>query len=365
MRKSPTRSDVAQRAGVSEAVVSYVMNDGPRPVSESARARVLAAVEHLGYRPNQLARALRSNRSRSIGLLVPDALNPFFGELTQHIERVCQEQGYMLIIGTTSNDPDRESHYLEAFAERQVDGMIVISSASDWPHARGTSVRIAQTPLVLVDRTPERATGAVAKSDNALGAEAAVRHLLESHGKKRILLLAGPPGLDSTRARIEGAMRAITDLPDSQYTLVHSDFSFEAGYEVTAAAVSDEVSARNQAGELHSKPGETEPAAPFDALFALSDVQAIGAIRALNDAGISVPGDTAVVSFDGTELSKYSRPSLTSVEQDVEAIAHAAMDRLTKLIENSGEETELVFDPVVQTPRLLRRESCGCKLQPR
>lgn len=334
MRKSPTRTDVARLAGVSPAVVSYVVNNGPRPVSDSAREKVNAAIQTLGYRPNQVAKALRANRSLSIGLLLPDALNPFFWELTQRIERECLDRGYMLFIGTTNNNPDRERHYLRAFEDRQVDGMIVISATADWKDAAPTS-----TPRVLIDRSPEHTESAAAKSDGALGARLAVDHLLMEHHRRNVLLLAGPEQLESTVARAKGALAAIAAQPGARAQLLHSDFGFAAGYDATHAAI---VADRG-----------------IDSIFAFSDVQAIGAVRACEDLGIAVPADISLVAFDGTELTKYTRPRITSIEQHVSTMAIAAMDRILQLI--SGEQVEAA-DPIIAVPQLRVQESCGCEI---
>lgn len=334
MRKQPTRADVAQLAGVSSAVVSYVVNNGPRPVSDKARRRVNSAIQELGYRPNQVAKALRSNRSLSVGLLLPDALNPFFWELTQYIERECLDRGYMLFIGTSDNDPQLEQHYLGAFEDRQVDGMIVISATADWSHTAPSS-----TPRVLIDRSPEHAARPVAKSDGAVGAHLAVSHLLDAHGRRRLLLLAGPPQLESTAVRREGALAAIDEVDGATATLVHSEFGFAEGY---------------AAMRKHLASGSA-----CDGIFAFSDVQAIGAVRACEDAGLAVPGDVSITAFDGTELTRFTCPRITSVEQDSAAMAAAAMDHLSRRIAGTEDPIDDA-EPLIGTPHLRIQDSCGC-----
>lgn len=336
-RSSPTRADVARLAGVSEAVVSYVMNNGPRPVSENARQRVKAAVTELGYRPNQVARALRGTRSSSIGLLLPDAGNPFFWEFAQRIESECLAHGYALFVGTTGNDPERERRYLSEFADRQVDGLVLISTSPTFSQADHPRL-----PVVLVDRTPSDGTDAV-ESDNFRGGHAAVSHLLEVHHSRHVLLLAGPDELESTRLRKEGALAALARA-GADHTIVYGEFSLEAGHRLAAEMLSG---------------GHGSP--PFDGVFAFSDIQGIGALRAFYDQGAAVPDDLPLVSFDGTELGHYVTPSLTTVRQNSAALAANAFDAIEWLIRTPADAAEEMTAPTVITDFELRLGgSCGC-----
>jgi LacI family transcriptional regulator len=342
-RSSPTRADVAKLAGVSEAVVSYVMNDGPRPVSEGARERVKAAVAELGYRPNQVARALRGVRSSSLGLLLPDAGNPFFWELAQHIESECLAHGYVLFVGTTGNDPERERRYLSEFADRQVDGLVLISTSptftrSDYPNL----------PVVLVDRAPVGNTDEVLQSDNFRGGQVAVSHLIDVHQSRHVLLLAGPEELDSTRLRKEGALAAI-ERAGVAHTVVYGDFSLAAGHRLTTQLLSGSAGARQ-----------------FDSIFAFSDVQGIGALRACHEQGVAVPGDLPLVSFDGTELAEFVTPSLTTVRQNSAALAANAFDAIEWLIRTPADADDEGSAPTVITDFELRLGgSCGCGIRTR
>ncbi|WP_163569815.1 LacI family DNA-binding transcriptional regulator [Fodinicola feengrottensis] len=150
--KPATRKNVAELSGVSGAVVSYVVNGGPRPVSAQTRERVLAAMQELNYRPNAAARALRLRRTNAIGLILPDISNPYFGEFAKAIEDAAFDRGFALILGNSSNDPDREAAQLDSFIDRQVDGLLVISVRR---HAELSIVRDAQIPLVVIDQ-PEK-----------------------------------------------------------------------------------------------------------------------------------------------------------------------------------------------------------------
>ena len=328
-----TRADVARRAGVSPALVSYVLNSGPRPVSAPARQRVLQAVEELGYRPNRIARALRENRTHSIAMLIPDHVNPHFAELAQAVENEAFLRDYMLLIGTANNDIARERSYLRSFVDRQVDGLLLISAASSPDVELITDARI---PVVLLDRAPHDSGFSTVTIDNQRAAREAVEHLL-AHGRRAPACIAGPRELDAVEERVVGWRQAleasgIVDLPP----LVHTTFSREAGY----AAMK----------KLLQGPDT------FDSVFIASDAQAIGAMRACDELGRAIPDDVALVAFDGTRAGAFTRPPLSSVEQGVPDIARAAVQELLERIRNNGSPAR---HQVLQ-PHLRIGGTCGC-----
>ena len=145
-----TRDDVARRAGTSAAVVSYVLNDGPRPVAAATRQRVLDAVKELGYRPNAIARALSERRSRALGLVVSDISNPFIGELAGAIEREAFERGYTVLLGNTMVDEERERRYLRHFIDRQADGLLIVPVGMD--QSMIDELNTGTIPVVVLDR---------------------------------------------------------------------------------------------------------------------------------------------------------------------------------------------------------------------
>ncbi|MFD4958238.1 LacI family DNA-binding transcriptional regulator [Microbacterium sp. NPDC058389] len=328
---SVRRADVAQAAGVSPAVVSYVLNGGPRPVSADARRRVEAAIAELGYRPNKIAQALRGTRTHSIAMLMPDHLNPHFAELAQAMEDEAQRRGYVLIIGTAANDVEREQSYLRSFLDRQVDGVVLISAAAD-PDVH--EIEAAGIPLVLLDRAAVGATHSSVVTDNRAAAALGVRHLQE-HGRSRLRFLSGPAELEPVRERDQGWHETTGDRGDD--SVWRSAFSREAGYRAVQAAIA-------------------ASGVDFDGLFTASDAQAIGALRALREAGARVPDDVALVSLDGSEAGLYTLPALTSVVQDVHRLAAEAVEILVARADASA-PTHLVLEPSL---RIL--QSCGCPL---
>jgi LacI family transcriptional regulator len=322
-----TRNDVARTAGVSPAVVSYVLNSGPRPVSEKARARVLAAVKELGYRPDGLARSLKMGRTRTLGLVLPDASNPFFAELARAIEDAAFARGFAVMVCNSADDLERERTYIASLAERRIDGLILISATAEQDLTDFTNLAI---PIVALDRSPDESPVSTIRSDNEDGAYQGTRHLLE-HGHRRIAFVGGPDAGVSD-ARREGWQRALGEAGREALTECRAAFSFEGGRAAAATLIA-----------------ELRP----DAVLVSSDIQAIGFISGLRCAGFSVPTDIALVSIDGTKAGEFSIPSLTSIAQPVVQMGAAAV---AHLIDNPREIIHLALDN-----RLVIRSSCGCR----
>lgn len=328
--RAPTRSDVARRAGVSTAVVSYVVNNGPRPVAAATRERVLAAMSELGYRPNGLARALRLRRAQAVGLVVPDVGNIYYGALAREISDRAFLAGYAMLLGDSNNQIDRERAQIESLVGRQIDGLVVVSLEP------GSKAETGDTPVVYLDQrsVPGQLSIVV---DNPGGAALAVEHLL-GHGRRRIAHLAGPEGAPGSSERRRGWAEALAaaGIEPSDDLLARGDYTREGG--------------RRAGLDLLTRSGRP------DAVFVASDVQALGLLVAARELGLRVPEDIAVISFDGTEESLYSAPPLTAIEQPLDRLAEAAL--ATVLGDEHPDERRVV--PV----RLVVRESCGCAPTP-
>lgn len=327
--RPPTRTDVARRAGVSNAVVSYVVNDGPRPVAGATRERVMKAISELGYRPNASARALKMSQTKTIGLLVRDNVNPFFAEFAHAVEDGAFSQGYAVLLGNSSGSSEREHACISSFLDRAVDGLMVmgVSAAPDL-----APVIDRGTPLVVLDQFPPRKGLARVAVDNMQGARMGTDHLI-GHGHRRIACLAGPTRVSVADERVQGWREAMhaAHLSTPRTLLTQADFTREGGYRAMRELL-------------------TSRARPT-AVLAGSDVQAVGALRAICDAGQSVPDDIAVVSFDGTEESAYTEPPLTVIQQPLAKMAALALSLV--LGEDCSGLHTLDVDLVV-------RRSCGC-----
>ncbi|MEV4539503.1 LacI family DNA-binding transcriptional regulator [Asanoa sp. NPDC049518] len=321
------RTDVARLAGTSPAVVSYVLNGGPRPVSAQTRAKVLAAIEQLGYRPNGIARSLRMSRTMTLGLVIPDNANPFFAELARSIEEESFARGYTLLIGNAAESDERQTAYVRTFLARQVDGLFIVPAHG----AAGFlgDLERSRTPWICLDRQVPGAAAPGVLVDNRGGAYAATRHLLE-HGRRRIACVGGPRDVRPATDRVEGWRDALAEEGVSM-PVTHTAFGRRGGY----------IAAR----ELLAGPERP------DAIFVASDEQAVGVLRAIAEAGLRSPDDVAVASFDGIPGAAYTTPALTTMAQPFADLGRAAVAHL--LTQPAGPTDVL---PVV----LVKRGSCGC-----
>jgi len=318
-----TRDDVARRAGVSPAVVSYVLNGGPRPVSPGLRQRVHAAIEELGYRRDGVARYLRTGKTHSLALVVPDISLPYFGVITQVLCELSIAHGYQMLTASTSWDPMQERAQLVGLAERRVDGIILMSVD---PLQSFDEVSNLGIPVVLIDR-PEVAV---------LGAQTATQHLLE-HGRREIAYVGGPSGYVSSDRRVQGWRAALeqSDIEPREAMLGREPFAPPGmpGYAL----------ARTLLSRMDRPNG----------VVVESDPQAMGVLHACRDLSIRVPEDLAVVTLGGTRLAEFALPTLTSVEQPMEAIAGEALAAV--LSAEAGAIRRLDN----QNFAIVLRESCG------
>ncbi|MEU6919537.1 LacI family DNA-binding transcriptional regulator [Streptomyces olindensis] len=336
----PTMADVARSAGVSVATVSHVLN-GTRPVLPHTRQAVLDAVEELGYTTNTLARSLVTSRTRSIGLAVSAISNPYFTEILQGVEAAALEAGYSLLIADPHDDPEHERKVVQLLHERRVDGMIVAPSVDP----RGLLAYLGRhaVPAVFLDRLVDApGSGGGPRfdqvcSDNAEPTSRLVTHLA-GLGHRRIGLVAGLPGLSTTSERIMGYRSglAFAGLPYDERLLVHGDSEAAGGAAATAALLSLAV--------------------PPTALVTGNNAMTIGALRALRDQGLSVPGDLALCSFDDFAWADLFSPRLTAVAQPSRDIGARAVRVLLERLAEPDRPARTVRLPC----SFVHRTSCGC-----
>ncbi|MFJ4439667.1 LacI family DNA-binding transcriptional regulator [Streptomyces sp. NPDC088923] len=335
-----TRDDVARRAGTSTAVVSYVINNGPRPVAPATRERVLAAIKELGYRPDRVAQAMASRRTDLIGLIVPDARQPFFAEMAHAVEQAASERGKMVLVGNSDYADAREVHYLRAFLGMRVAGLILVSQGPS--ETAAAEIDAWDARIVLLHRRPSPIDDVAVVTDDVGGAQLATRHLLE-HGAPYVACLGGteqtPAEGDPVSDHVEGWRRAMTEagLPTAG-RLFQSPYNRYDAYKVGL--------------ELLAGP-ERPPA-----LVCATDDQAIGILRAARELRIDVPGELAVAGFDDVKEAALTDPPLTTVASDRTAMARAAVDLvLDDALRVSAPRRERLR---VYPSRLVIRRSCGC-----
>ena len=334
MSATTTIRTVAVHARVSVATVSAVVN-GTKPVSPELTARVRASVSTLGYRPNNLARSLKQQRSRILGLVLSDITNPFFTTLVRAVEDTARMRGYTLLLGNTDEDVAKEETYVELLRSRQVDGLILVASAGE--HAYLPELLAAGFSVVCVDRSLVALGADSVLTDNVTGAREAVAHLI-TLGHRRVGIVAGLPVVTSTYQRLQGYHDALTaaGIPVDTALVRQGNSRIEGGMVETAALLDLPV--------------------PPTALFVTNNLMTIGAMRTVLDRGLRCPEDIALIGFDDFEWASVFRPRLTTVRQPVYAIGETATRLLVDRIERkrSGAATELLLQPT-----LVVRESCG------
>ena len=294
--------DVAARAGVSVTTVSHTLN-ATRFVSVEAKAKVHEAAHALGYVPSEVARGLKHNTTRTLGMLVPNNSNPYFAEIIRGVEHHCYGAGYSLLLCNSNDDPQQQADHLRVLAERRVDGIVLVASGDD--AAIVAACKDLRLPLVLVDREIDAIDVDLIEVDHAAGGEMATAYLL-SLGHARVACIVGPADLRPSQQREAGWRRALQSAgieprPDE---IGRGDFGPQSG----AAAMRRLLQS---------------PQRPT-AVFVCNDMMAIGALHAAHEAGIDVPGDLAIVGFDDIELAAYTSPPLTTVAQPKEAIGTGA-----------------------------------------
>jgi len=327
--RSVTRDDVARYAGVSTAVVSYVLNDGPKPVAPLTRERVLDAVRVLGYRPNAAARALSMGTADMFGLLVYDNRNPFFAELCHALDQASAESGRSLLIVNSDRTQVETSEQIRDLVSRQISGLVIADVLTAREQALVESLGI---PAVIIGQFGETDGLHSIGVDFCAGARAATAHLLE-HGYRDIAFVGSAARYDE---RERGWREALTGASVAPGMLLHVPFSYQGGYE---------------AG-LRLADGTALPRA----VFAASDQIAIGILAAFGARGVRVPDDVAIASFDGTVTADYVWPRLTTAVQPLAQMADAAVQTLI------SPDAEAQYRELGVQLRI--RESCGCPLQP-
>ncbi|WP_456284604.1 LacI family DNA-binding transcriptional regulator [Microbacterium sp. JZ101] len=322
-----TRNDVARLAGVSPAVVSYVVN-GTKKVSPDTEARVRDAIEKLGYRPNPSARALRLGSTEMLGMVVPTSINPYFAQLAHEVELAAARRGYLLLTSSSDGSIESERRHLEHLTTRLVDGIFLCSNVFE-PDLRG--LEHSNIPVVLLNHSagvPARNSIGV---DLMQGARLAVEHLA-GHGYEEIGLAIGRTSGDEEDGREIGWRETLEELGLEPGPIARGAFSPDGGYEAMRRLL--------QRGRVPR------------ALFVSSDQMGRGVLKAAHEAGVRVPEDLAIVSFDGSVDAAYSWPTLTSVAQPLTEMAAAAVEAL---LDHTGEPVHRIMPP-----HLVVGASCGC-----
>lgn len=333
--RSVSVKDVASAAGVSVGTVSNVLNR-PEKVSPATLEHVQRVISELGFIRNDAARQLRAGTNRAIGMIVLDVRNPFFTDVARGVELRLGEHRRPLILGSSGQDAERESTYLDLFEEQRVSGLLITPVGKVLPRLR--RLRERGTQVVVVDRrTGSREFSSVAV-DDVRGGRIAAAHLVGA-GRTRLAFIGGPQGLTQIRHRLRGAESVVADHAGTSLRFVET-------------GTMDADAGRRGAESLLALPAHERP----DAIFAANDLVALGVLQALTLAGVRVPDDVAILGYDDIDFAASAAIPLSSVRQPREEMGEVATDLLLAAIEDPGVQ---VRDIVLEPELVVRRSTAG------
>jgi len=314
VKKRPTQADVARLANVSQAMVSYVLNDSSSiSIPDETRQRILDAISELGYQPNRTARSLRTSKTYTIAAIIPDITNPFYPAFERGIQDVADQCDYDVITYNTDGLAEKERKYIQSVREGRVDGVVAVLFHTSAPGL--FPLLDHNIPVVRLEATRKPAGERPLDNiylDNVAAAREAVSYLI-GKGHQRIGMLAGPEG--PTHYRIVGYVSALEShaiAVDKQLIQV-GEFNEQGGYEAMRVLLA-----------LADRP---------TAVFAANDLMAMGAYIAIKEAGLRIPHDVAVVGFDNIPTAKLVSPPLTTIDQDQREVGHRAAEMLFERLE--------------------------------
>lgn len=330
-----TMKDIARLAGVSTSTVSHVINKS-RFVSDEIAERVNNAAQQLNYAPSALARSLKMNRTKTIGMLVITSTNPFFGEVVKGVERSCYHQGYNLILCNTEGDNQRMKASINTLLQKRVDGLLLMCSTLEGERL-DVFDRYPDIPIVVMDWGPILFASDKIQDNSLQGGYMAAKHLIEC-GHKEIGCITGPLIRHQAQMRYEGYKRALAEAgiainPD---WIVESDFECEGGYQAFEKLY--------QRGKLPS------------ALFVSNDMMAMGVIQAASQRGLRVPDDLSLIGYDDVHIAKFMTPALTTIHQPKYRLGKAAVDTLLYRLENPDTTAQVVqLEPTLVVRNSVRK----------
>ncbi len=333
-RKNITLRDVAKHAGVSPKTVSNVINNWPY-ISDSTREKVQRSIEELDYRPSGLASSLRTGRTNTIGVMIPDITNPFFGQFIRGCEDVLYNAGYSILLCNTNENSTKERWYLETLVKRGVDGILTVGSRSTAEVLY--SIIHNEIPVVAVDPPSLHDNTTVIDIDNIGGAKIAVEHLIRL-GHKRIAHLGGPIQRMAAYNRLQGYLQALENakIAYDEALVLQCDPTIRGGFHAALNLI---------------------PARKPTALFCYNDLMAVGAMVACRELDLKIPRDIAIVGFDDIAISSLVEPALTTVRVRQYHVGRMASDLLLERLSGKENAQRHVEFPV----ELVIRNSCGAR----
>jgi LacI family transcriptional regulator len=306
--------EIAHEVGVSTATVSRALNS-PERVRPNVRERVAAAALRLGYRPNRIARSLRTQRTHTLGVVVPTITNPYFADAVRAMQDVASARGYTLLVANSDHQPAKEEAALTTFGDHRVDGLILVSTSREpSPPPVLNGLLQSSTPIVVVDRALPYLDVSRVLVDTRGGARLAIKHLVD-RGRRRIAFIAGPSGVWTAEEKLMGYYEGLlaANIVSDPELVLPGDYTVEGG----EAQAIDLLA-------LRPTP---------DAVLIANNLMTLGVFRVLLQAGVAIPRDLAVVGFDDVAWTDVVRPTLTVVAQPTQELGRQAIEILLARIE--------------------------------
>lgn len=328
-------SDVAKLANVSPATVSRVLRQ-PDLVSKETKQKVMEVIKELNYKPDMSASQLRTRETKIILVIVPDITSPFFSKVLRGIEHTAVENGYQVILGDTENDIEREKDYIDLLYRKQADGALLLTARMNKENLENLSKKF---PIVLACEYLDNLDIPTVSIDNVSSARKATEHLIQL-GHTKIAHISGPMNIILSRDRLKGFQQAMTHnhLKINPAFIQEGDYGIDSGYDQMMKLLS-----------LDNHP---------DAVFVFNDEMALGAIKAIQDHGLIVPDDIAIVGFDNLKIASIFSPLMTTIDQPKYEIGQKATKLLLTLMKGGTVEKK----KFVLKDELIVRESCGTKI---
>ena len=299
-QKAITIKDLAEKLNISVSTVSRALKDNPE-ISQQTRKTVQALAKELGYKPNPIAVALKTHKSNTIGVVVPQIVNTFFATVVKKIEDVADKYGYNVLVASSNETFEKEKKNIDIFLANRCDGIILSISKATTSYEHIKQIQDMGVPLVLFDRTAKELDVSKVVADDADAAFKIVQHLIHG-GARRIALLTGPEQLSIGKNRMKGYLKAMT---------------------LNKLEINTDYIVRCEDLNMKNMP---------DAIFGINDDMAIGAIEAIKEKGLKIPEEVAVFGFSNSKRSRYMTPSVSTINQFPEKIGETAAELLFEQI---------------------------------
>jgi LacI family transcriptional regulator len=331
-----TIKDIAEKLNISVSTVSRALKNNPE-ISLQTREAVQKLAKELKYQPNPLAVALKTQKSNTIGVVVPQIVSSFYASVVKGIEQVADEYGYQVFVSSSNEKKEKEEKNVNGFLNMRMDGIILSLSRATNTYEHIHKIQEMGVPMVLFDRTSKELEVSKVVADDAAAAHTAVSHLIDG-GAKRVAFLTGPEYMLFGRNRMRGYKKALKEKGfELDETLIsRCDFTVE--------------DAKKAALELLSRANRP------DAFFAINDELAIGAIAAAKEMGLKIPSELAVVGFSNSRRSRYMEPAISTMDQNPKQVGREAAKLLFEQLDNKPESKE-VKEVVVHADLLVRTSS--------